>query len=528
MIHFRDPSLVRALRCLLFAVLICSGDLIAKAEESTIVCPTCSQGNPAKNHFCGNCGTNLDSVVKPETPLAPAEKKKSPLLALFRFKSSVKPPGGGHSSALSDAPVPLGAAVQRPKPLIEIGQNPFLGSGTIAPGFTLPTGAVWQPVFIVYGTARSALQVFDADNRQITEWANRLDLFGNLYLTPTERILVGIRPLDKNSRYSGYRFFPNADTEDDFNLNIRTLFFEGDFGELFPKLDPNDRRSLDYGFAVGRQPLSFQDGIMISDDAIDAVGITRSSLFVLGASAVRATALFGWNEINRNNNTRDNGSAKLFGLFMTADYPKTSIDLDIAYVNDPGSDGFYVGVGATQRFFGHLNTTFRVNTSFALNEESAAVSNGTLLFGQLSTVLPFSKDVVYLNTFWGIENYSSADRGPDAGGPLGQTGILFAAQGLGNYGAPLGNRANSAAGVALGFQKFIGGTDKQLVVEIGGRTNTRTPEFFAESQTNAIAAAARYQMKLDQHSVLIFDAFVAFPEDHDTSFGARAELLIKF
>jgi hypothetical protein len=33
----------------------------------------------------------------------------------------------------------------------------------------------------------------------------------------------------------------------------------------------------------------------------------------------------------------------------------------------------------------------------------------------------------------------------------------------------------------------------------------------------------RYQMKLDQHSVLIFDAFVGFPEDRATTYGLRTE-----
>ncbi|MGH9697588.1 MAG: hypothetical protein ACRD5Z_25825, partial [Bryobacteraceae bacterium] len=112
--------------------------------------------------------------------------------------------------------------------------------------------------------------------------------------------------------------------------------------------------------------------------------------------------------------------------------------------------------------------------------------------------------------------------------PLGQTGILFAAQGLGSYGAPLGNRANDAVGAALGYQRFLGSKDRQIVFEIGGRVATRDPRFFADSQPDAFAAAARYQMKLSQHLVLVFDTFIGFPEDRSTAYGARSELLIKF
>lgn len=150
-----------------------------------------------------------------------------------------------------------------------------------------------------------------------------------------------------------------------------------------------------------------------------------------------------------------------------------------------------------------------------------------LLFQQLSINVPESKNIAYLNAFWGIDDYSSAARGGDRGGPLGQTGILFAAQGLGSYGAPLGNRANDAVGLALGYQIFLGTTDRQLVFEFGGRVGTRTPDFFASNQPDEIATAVRYQMKLNQHLVLVLDAFIGQPEDRDTAYGFRSELLLK-
>ena len=517
----------------------------------TVVCPTCGEQMPASFHFCGNCGTNLEHVPRESAAVAAettttttatasaahgavttsrtttthATKKKFHFSDLFT--------DGGHGSALSDEPSPLQTQdfPERPKPIIEIGQSPFLGSGPIAPGYRMPTGAVWQPDFIVYGTARTALQTFDPGTGQITEFANRLDLYGNLYLTPTERILIGFRPLDRDGLdYTGYRFDPpEQEVKPEFNAYVTTLFFQGDFGELFPNLDPHDRKSIDFGFAIGRQPLSFQDGIMINEDVIDAIGITRTSLFYLGASAWRTTGLFAWNELNRNNNRRDS-SAKLFGLFNSADYAKFTLDIDFAYVNaeaDTGGDGAYLGVGVIQRF-GLFNSTTRVNGSLALDHETAAVSNGVLLFHQFSTILPDSDNNAYLDVFWGIGDYASAARGADRGGPLGQTGILFAAQGLGSYGAPLGNHANDAVGAAIGYQMFLHHKVHQFTFELGGRVQTEDPRFFAVDEPNAIAAAGRYQMKLNQHMVMIFDTFVGFPEDRDTAYGFRSELLIKF
>jgi hypothetical protein len=57
---------------------------------------------------------------------------------------------------------------------------------------------------------------------------------------------------------------------------------------------------------------------------------------------------------------------------------------------------------------------------------------------------------------------------------------------------------------------------------------TTTGTNSTENEPSAIALAARYQMKLDQHSVLIFDAFVGFPQDRSTAYGFRSELLLKF
>ena len=114
--------------------------------------------------------------------------------------------------------------LERPQPLLELG-NPFQASGPIRSGFRLPSGAVWQPSLWVFGTYRTALQVFDNGNEVFSEWANRLDLFANLQLTGTERILIGVRPLDQDGRSSGYRFSPrDADGwEDALNMRLTTL-----------------------------------------------------------------------------------------------------------------------------------------------------------------------------------------------------------------------------------------------------------------------------------------------------------------
>ena len=212
----------------------------------------------------------------------------------------------------------VGDIPERPALLIEWGEN-FLGEGNLQQGFELPTGAVWAPALWVFGTLRSAVQTIDTgigDSERITDWANRFDFFANLQLTATEKIVLGIRPLDKNraGQFSGYRFEGEANGDDegwlDFtNGNIRTLFAEGDFGSLFPVLDKQGTTWLDFGFTVGRQPLIFQDGILLNDTQ-DTVGIVRNNIRLPGVSNWRASLNYAWDSVNRGATGIGNGGER--------------------------------------------------------------------------------------------------------------------------------------------------------------------------------------------------------------------------
>lgn len=447
------------------------------------------------------------------------------LLALPGAPPPGDPPSGEKqaSSRLSDVPLPVDPdrVPLRPRPLLEIG-NPFLDTGPLLPGIEMPGGAVWQPQFLVFGTYRTAIQAFNGGDETQAEWANRLDLFANLQLTGTERVLFGVRPLDEEGRFTGYRFNGSEEgREDELNFKFTTLFFEGELGELLPDLDPDDRGLLSYGFSVGRQELFFQEGLLINDD-VDAVGITRDALLPSGGSDLRATVLYGWNEIHRNDN-REDRDAQLVGFFLAGDFPKSTVNADMIYVFDTEDDteGLHWGLSSVQRL-GHVNTSFRYVGSQALGDETAAMRSGHLLFGELSTTLPRSEDIVYLTAFLGIDQFSSAARGPATGGPLGRTGLLFEAIGLGRYGAPLGNRADDAVGGAVGYQVFSEDVRRQAVVELGGREGTTS------GQQGSLALGARFLQALGQHLVLQLDAFTALQEARDDAWGGRIETRIEF
>ena len=438
-------------------------------------------------------------------------------------------PDGERTSRISDeavAVLDLENMPRRPNPILELGGD-FLGPGNIRRGFEIPTGAIWQPTLLIFGTHRSALQSFHSNNDTTSEFANRLDLFANLQLTASERFVLSLRPLDDEGRFTSYQFEPDNGGPDDTgwndetNARVNTFFFEGDFGEIFPNLSKDDRRATDYGFVIGRQPVNYQAGLLINDN-IDAIGITRNTLLPKGGSDLQITFMYGWNEIHRGDNI-ELEDQNLYGFFVSRDTPKATQNFDFFYVQDRNgdNDGFFWGVSDVRRI-GHYNLSSRIVGSQALEKESSAVQDGTLLFGELSWTPPWTDDNIYVNAFAGIDNFRSAARDPAAGGPLGRTGILFSAIGMGRYGAPLGNGADNSIGGAVGYQMFIDPIVNQFIFEIGSRKGTKSGD------DTSIAGGIRYRHVIGQHIVAQVDVFGAVNESRSDAYGGRFELRVEF
>jgi hypothetical protein len=428
------------------------------------------------------------------------------------------------ASRLSDEPKPLDATIVRPRSLLELGE-PFLNTGPLSRGWHLPGGAVWQPSFLLFGTYRNAVQTFDDGKTRFSEWAHRLDVFGNLQLTGTERVLIGLRPFDRDNRTFSYELDPEHHFADHLDGNVEMVFFEGELGELLPNLDPRDKFSLDYGFSVGRQPLVLQDGILMND-IVDSVGIVRNSLHTPWTSGLRLDFFHGWGEIHRNDNRLD-PSARLYAVEGSADVYWSSMTLDLIYLTskERKGDGFYGGYGAVQRVnaFGQtFNATVRVNGSYAVDHETPATGTGVLFFTELSRTPNGTLDLVYLDAFWAIEQFSSAARGPEKGGALGRTGILFEAFELGRYGPPVRNDTNDAAGASLGYQRFFDQFRRQVILEVGGRKDT------GGQGHDTVAVGGRIQQAVGSHVVLQADGFIGVVQDSKPSSGARGEFVFKF
>lgn len=447
---------------------------------------------------------------------------------------------GGESyaagGALDEEPLPYlsdGDLPDRTPPIIEIGPR-FLGTGSISEGFELPTGAVWQPALWVFGDYRTALNyVADDDTGDLEEWANSMDLFANLQISGTERVLLGINPLQENGNSSGYIGRPKGNgngTRNNLNGRITALFFEGEFGEIFPRLDPEDRGAYDLGFAIGRQPIFFQEGVMLND-TIDAIGINRDTLQFPGVVDSRLTMLFGWNEVNRDDNQEDE-DALLYGLFSETDFRASTVNVDFAFVDSddvptgPG-DGFYAGVAATQRL-GLVNTSFRVNSSHAQDTPGAAVSDGVLLMAETSFTPAGTDDVAYFNGFIGFDHYASASRSLTSGGPLGRVGILFTSPGIGTVGAPVSNRADEVAGGAIGYQMFFDNARRQVIAEVGGRISDDSRTSGNSTPGDQGGIGARFQQAIGQRHVFQVDVFAVARQGESDNLGIRTEWIVRF
>ena len=480
--------------------------------------------------------------------------------------------GEHEESRITDRYIPLQLEgfPRRPKPLLELGP-PFLGTGRIGRGFTIPGGAVWTPSLVLFGTLRTGFGTLDRGGDRSSRWANRLDLFGNLALTGTERVVVGLRPLHESSLFTGYAAAPPGRSAFRNHLNfnwdtVSHLFFEGDLGELFPNLDVDDRRGLDLGLSVGRQPIRFQEGLLI-DDFVDAVGVTQNNLRPGGAVNLRFTGLYGWNAVTRHSLLSLESGAQLVGGFTEIDWRSTTTAFDVIFVRggleeagleEAGArDGLYAGVSFVGRpGSGALNTSLRVLTSMpvgtsgstrgttapSLPEALDPASRGTLVFSEVSWTPHHGKDFFYATGFYALGTYRAAALDRLIPGPLARAGILFAGSGLGD-GAALSPEASDTAGGAFGHQMFLAGTRQQLVFEGAARySNAECDPLLAcdpRAVAHGLAGGVRYQAALGRRGVLVLDAFVAHDRPRAGSIpatdpgsgrrvGGRAELVVKF
>jgi len=511
-----------------------------------------------------------DFIEKPHKPLVHLSG------VLVRGKHSGTAFTDPENSWLAEHPIGIQPILKRPPlPLGEFGEK-FLGPGTLKEGYQLPTGAVWRPALWNFGSNRlgvsyrndrtapgSAPGAPAAQGRKFGSIVNRLNLFSQLNLSGTEHAVIALRPTDQEvgtrsllpgREYSTYFWrestVPGGQSFSSLsgsNLNFQSAYFEGQFDEIFPFLDPHDTGFLDYGFSIGRQAMSFQRGLMANEDMIDAVTVTRNTIYGRGNLNMRVTGIFAWNRLSRitppatpgGELTGSNTDAKMYAIITESDFHKATVNFDIGFVDDPDpahGDLLVVGASSTQRFVGYhntYNTRFHALASFATDgEQNSSIirpagtlanisGNGQLFFSQISWTPHESEDLIYWNTFAAVDQFTSLTRGPQVG-PLGDIGILFAGAGLGLYGPALATLSTSAVGGALGYQMFFDTKEKQIIWELGVRNGKDADDLEG-------AVGFQYQQAIKQNWIFLTTGFLAGRQNTPgLSQGIRTELQLFF
>ena len=416
---------------------------------------------------------------------------------------------------------------ERPPMLLELGEK-FFKVGEVPYGINPWSGTYWQPALWVFGTYRTSNQysaLSKADSPSLNNWVNRFDLFANIKLSGTERFFAAWRPLDKGGM-TGIDFTQeNAEFTHNFEEKgdgesfkqwffPATWFFEGDIAELFQFLDYEDKLPRDIGFTLGRQPIFFQEGIVIND-ILETFGLAINGLYFPRASNLKISLMTA-----RNHPDRDGQDEYIYGAFTEIDFHKNMVNLDIAYVQENQSgktNGIVIG-GSNVQKFGFWNTSFRVGYSKALGETSD-IGDGIFLMGEFSRKHYPYRNIMYVNSFIKLDSFTPAA----GGGAVGRTGILFAGSGMTGYGSPMGTALGAdEMGASAGYQWFMQGGKQSILFERSYR------QALDDGTDTKIGLGFKFMKALGQRYAGFIDGFTVIPKDGSLSTGGRVELMVRF
>ncbi len=204
-----------------------------------------------------------------------------------------------------------------------------------------------------------------------------------------------------------------------------------------------------------------------------------------------------------------------------------------------GGDSWNVGFATIQRGYvpgflgsrglGEVNTAYRINVSQNEGPDTPFASNGYLLSSEISFTPRFSDDIVYFNSWWGIDRYTQASREPIQGGPLAGLGIAFASPSLGDFLTALSAFNTQVVGTSIGYQAFWDEHRRNLTVELAGVKDTTRGLFSTRGPgTDGASLTAQFQQALGQRFLFTALGFVSYNEGRGAGTGARTEISVNF
>lgn len=424
-----------------------------------------------------------------------------------------------------------------PRPLLELGR-PIYVEGPFKEGINvIGERNLLFPGLSVYGDFLTAIEYNDNGANEVGQIAVEANIDIDLKLTGTERIHALVQPFDINGDATRYEFFGDDEDggEEKLNLNIETLFFEGDLGQIANGLLDRDA-GFDLPIAFGLTPFLFQNGVWVEEAFLGGgFTIAAKNSPALDISNMDFTFFAGFDNVE-NPNIRDaNGDREehnldVYGIAAFIERDEAYIETGYGYIdgNDNFSDQSFHSLTAaySRRYGGWLSNSVRGVWSFGQdrdnNQEQTVDGFMALIENSLITSKP-STYVPYFNFFAGFDKPAPLS---DNTGLLKNTGIVYENPGITAFPA-LNDSGEDAWGGAIGVQ-YLFNLDQQIVVEaattqpFGGFDATRG------AQDDEYGLGFRYQLPVSTAWIARADGMLGFRSSRDDLSGLRFEMRRKF
>lgn len=430
--------------------------------------------------------------------------------------------------------------IDEPRPIIELGQ-PLYREGPLAGGYNVVGRKnIVTPAFTIFGDWRNALAYNDnGKGKEVGLMATRLNLETDLALTATERVHALFRPFDQNPQFTRDEFFgPNRKGgKAVLNGNVRTLFFEGDAGNMLAGVT-DEYQSFDLPVAFGLMPLIFQNGVWVNDAITGAaVSLPARNSPKLGISNMDLTFFAGFDKVTNPAITNAEGGLiehgiRVFGAAAFVEANGGYWEGGLGRIDDREGDRSFnsATVAFTRRYGDWLSNSVRGVWSFGQdrNANLPKTADGFILLVENSLVTRRELTLVpYANGFAGFRRPQSLLRNVDAGGILFNTGILFETDGLTGF-PKLDDTGADTYGGAVGVE-YLFNLDQQIAFELA-TVQTRGGDFEPGRPAKAAqyGIGARYQVPLSLSVIYRSDVIFARREKDSDLAGVRSEIRVKF
>jgi len=432
--------------------------------------------------------------------------------------------------------------IDEPRPVLELG-IPLYREGPVAGGYdVVGRKNLVNPAFSIFGDWRNGVAYNDnGHDKKVGVAATRLNLETDLALTATERVHALFRPLDQGGKFTRAEFFgpDRKDNQGILNGNVRTLFFEGDVGNIVAGLT-DSYQSFDLPVSFGLMPLIFQNGIWVNDEITGAAfSIPARNSPLLGISNMDISFFAGFDKVSSpaikdaNGNFVDHG-VRVYGMAAFVEANQGFWEGGVGHVDD--REGFNVGsydsltLAFTRRYFGWLSNSVRGIWTIGENpnKSKANPADGYIFLMENSLVTKRELTLVpYMNLFAGFKKPQSLIRNADAGGVLFNTGITFETDGLTGF-PKMDDTGQDTYGGALGVE-YLFNLDQQIVVE-ASTVQVRNGEFNKNrpAKSDQYGLGARYQLPLTNDLIFRSDVIYAKRLHDDNLAGVRSEIRLKF